>query len=274
MAGILRTCSREILANLLMGVPAIARRRIAAGRTSLPATAESARHAFSLILDNPALRPLIPGARIVEIGPGDHLASGLVLLACGAASYTALDRFQGDYRSASARAWYDLVRSEWPKHFATPWPAGLDDFPDVPEVQTLQLAIEEIDALPESEYDVVISVAVGEHVQDIDAFGRATLRLLRPGGVALHNIDFSSHGLFDEPDIFLNIPEWIWRLMGTNRGLPNRKRFGDFVRAFDAFKIEVVGRTTPPDATDPDNATTWASFLLRTDDGSRRRHPH
>src|SRR5262245_22792321 len=108
MAAIIRTCAREIIANMLMGIPAIARRRVAAGRTSAPATPENVRKALSIILDYPAIQPRIRGARIAEIGPGDHIATGLALLAYGADSYTAIDRFTGAYDNAAARAWYAL----------------------------------------------------------------------------------------------------------------------------------------------------------------------
>jgi len=243
MAAIIRTCAREIIANMLMGIPAIARRRIAAGRTSAPPTPENARHAFSIILDNPVIQSRIRGARIAEIGPGDHIATGLALLAYGAESYTAIDRFTGDYDNATARAWYALVRAEWSAHFATPFPSGLDGFPNIARVRVIRSGIENAGQLPEGAFDLVISNAVGEHVQDIDAFALSTHRLLTREGAALHNIDFSSHGLFGDDDTFLKIPDPIWHLMGSNRGLPNRKRVDDFVRAFDAFEISVIPRS-------------------------------
>lgn len=283
MMALIKTCGREILANFLMGFPPIARRRIRAGRTSTHADCEQLRrYAFGLILDNPAIQPLIPGAHVLEIGPGDHLATGLAFLAYGAASYTALDRFAGDYRSTSARAWYALVRSQWAHYFpARAWPEGLNDFPDLARVHYIDAAIEDIERLPSGAYDLVVSQAVGEHVQSIDDFAHGTARLLHRSGVALHNVDFSCHGFFpDEPLRFLTIPAPIWHLMGSHRGLPNRKRMHDFETAFSAAGLtaQVLSRSMmqtripqglgglPQDSL----LTHWASFLLhKAKSGSR-----
>lgn len=275
MARAIATCCREMTANVLMSIPPVARLRVRAGRTSAaPSGDQLRRYAFSLILDNPIIQPLIRGARVLEIGPGDHLATGLTLLAYGAASYTAIDRFQGAYRSTSARQWYALVRERWAEHFDSPWPADLESFPDVERVSTIAARVEDLQALPESAYDLVVSQAVGEHVLDIEAFAAGTYRLLRNGGTAMHNIDFSCHGFFQsEPLYFLTIPDAIWRLMGSNRGLPNRKRVHEFEASFRSLpfaSVEVIARTLTdhpiPAGLGADSEslrTTWASFVLR-----------
>jgi SAM-dependent methyltransferase len=232
--------AREIAANLLMGVPSIAKRRIAAGRTSLPPTeANLRRFAFGIVDDNPAIAARVSGADVCEIGPGDHLATGLVLLGAGAKSYTVVDRFPGDYFGPDAQAWYAAVRE------ARPTDA------DIRAVHAIPAAIENVAALPTDAFDLVISQAVGEHVTCIDAFTKATAKMLRPGGVAVHNVDFSNHGLLDG-DEFLSVPETVWRWMGSNRGLPNRKRKADFLAAFAPYFNTTIAAQTP----------TWASFLL------------
>jgi hypothetical protein len=248
-----KTILREITANLLMGIPYIAHRRIARGRTSEAPTIENLdRYAFGMVRNNPAIARLIVDADVCEVGPGDHLATGLTVLGHGAASYTALDRFAGDYGGPAAMRWYRFVREHWPAEFPA-WRPALDAFPELPVVRTIPAGIEDLSRLPSNEFDIVLSQAVGEHVIDIYAFSRATHRMLKPGGVALHDIDFSSHGLFGDEETFLKIPEPIWWLMGSNRGLPNRKRKDDFVRAFSIdFDVEVV-----------QESRTWASFLLK-----------
>jgi SAM-dependent methyltransferase len=245
-----RVVIREVAANALMAVPGVATLRSLRGRTSEPAdTVKARRYAFGLIIDNPSIRPFVAGADVLEIGPGDHLATGLALLAYGARSYTVLDRFRGNYRSADARAWYGLVEAEWAKYFDRPWPPDLniDTFP----FRLLDArSTEDLDALPQAEFDLVLSQAVGEHVSDIDAFAQATARLLRPNGVAMHNIDFSTHGF--SPELFSSAPDWLWHLMGSRRGLPNRKTFSEFEAAFRRhLRVTVVGRSA-----------TWASFFL------------
>jgi hypothetical protein len=38
----------------------------------------------------------------------------------------------------------------------------------------------------------------------------------------------------------LTIPEPVWRSMGSNRGLPNRKRFHDFMGAFSRYPFSSI----------------------------------
>jgi SAM-dependent methyltransferase len=243
----IRTVVRHVAANTLMGIPAIAKWRARKGRTATaPDAKDLDRYVFNVARQTVKW---LPGADVCEIGPGDNLAAGLAMLCCGAASYTALDRFQGDYASAEANAWYTLVQAHWPADLPR---VAAPDFPAC--VRTIHCAIE--DVAVESAFDLVVSQAVGEHVSDIDAFASATHRMLKPGGIAVHNIDFSSHGIGTELE-FLAIPALIWRAMGSNRGLPNRARFDDFVKAFSMFDIDVAGRSYEH------GDTRWASFVLR-----------
>lgn len=269
-------CGREIVANLLMGIAPLAKLRTKAGRTSSTASeANVRRYAFGIILDNPSIQPLIRGSEVLEIGPGDHLATGLSFLAYGAKSYTALDRFPGNYRGSAARQWYELVREQWGANFVAPWPAGLEYFPDLPNVRSIAACIEDESKLPIAAYDLIVSQAVGEHVRDITAFALATYRMLKPGGTAVHIVDFSCHGFFpEEPLRFLTIPDKIWEWMGSNRGLPNRRRIHEMEYCFRLAQfqtVEIIDRhaidTSIPQqlANIPKESalTDWAVFCLR-----------
>jgi hypothetical protein len=176
---------------------------------------------------------------ILELGPGDVLTSGLSLLAAGARSYTVIDRFIGDYQTPGAKDWYRGIRQAWPRMFPQhPWPEYLeaDAFPGrYPErVEVLSGAVEE--AATDRKYDVVCSYQVGEHVTDIESFAALNARLLKPDGTGVHRVDFSAHAiwaLYEDPLTFLRFPEWLWSLMGSNRGLPNRRRYHEFCAAFE-----------------------------------------
>ena len=89
-------------------------------------------------------------------------------------------------------------------------------------------AIEEISDDKRQSLDVIYSYNVVEHLYDIDRFSINSHMLLRPKGMAIHRIDFAPHdvilnrlGAFE----WLKINPFTWNLMGSNRGLPNRKRF-------------------------------------------------
>lgn len=188
----------------------------------------------------------VTGVDVFEIGPGDHLSSGLALLAAGARSYTCADRFPGNYSSSDARTWYRMVRSAWPESYPA-WPETLnaETFPEgCPGVKILPLGVESL--FDVGTFDLVGSTSVGEHVSDITAFAEASHRLLRPGGFAIHHIDFAPHDCwrtdYDDPFIFLRFPEWLWRMMGSNRGIPNRRRFHEFLDAFETAGLSILVR--------------------------------
>jgi SAM-dependent methyltransferase len=181
----------------------------------------------------------VSNLRIVELGPGDFMTSGLALLAAGAASYTVIDRFVGDYSKAEAKEYYKEVEKEWSSFFPQlPWPSYLkaDDFPEAypDRVKVLAVPIEE--AHPNEKFDIVCSFQVGEHVHSIKAFAEMNARLLAPNGVGVHRVDFGPHGCwsnYHDPLTFLRFPEWLWKLMGSNRGTPNRRRYDEFCAEFE-----------------------------------------
>jgi len=66
--------------------------------------------------------------------------------------------------------------------------------------------------------------------------------LLKPGGTAVHRVDFSPHGCwsaYPDPLTFLRFPDWLWNLMGAHRGIPNRHRHDEFCAAFEAAGLKV-----------------------------------
>lgn len=238
----------EIGKNYAMGVPFIRKLRMSSPRTSVYAAHNPQnldRFAFGQLRKVMEILGRIDGLHVTEIGPGDHIATGLTMLAAGAASYTSLDRFPGLYGSDFAKTWYRAVRASWPTAFPELlWPEWLDveKFPcGYPErVRVIPFGIEEVNDLRRC--DLVCSFLVGEHVLDLGAFARVTMDLLAANGVAIHIVDFSQHhnwSYYDDPFLFLRFPEWLWKLMGTNRGLPNRFRFHEFVTAFEETGLTV-----------------------------------
>jgi SAM-dependent methyltransferase len=191
----------------------------------------------------------VRGLNILEIGPGDFMTSGLALLAAGAQTYTVIDRFVGDYEKPEAKVWYRGIQDAWPRLFPDKvWPEYLraEDCPEAyaDRVKILTGTIEE--ATAPKQYDVVCSYQVGEHVDDVDAFARANSRFLKPGGVAVHRVDFGPHdcwAFYEDRLTFLRFPDWLWRLMGSNRGTPNRKRFHEVRTALEdaGLKVDVMG---------------------------------
>jgi len=115
------------------------------------------------------------------------------------AIYTALDRFVPHYSSPAAKRWCSGVHAAWAESFPEqPWPVDLcpDEFPkSYPgRVTTVADGVEGHEAGPAGvTYDIVTSWQVGEHVRDIRSVAELTARLLAPGGVAVHRVDFGPH---------------------------------------------------------------------------------
>ncbi len=248
--------AKEILKNLAMGVPAVARARAARGRTASPRLAAELleRQAWEPFAVLSAAVPTLAGKDVAEIGPGDLLCVALLALGDGAKSYTALDRFLGPVGSPHARRVYARLVKECQKREPA-IAAELDrrgiaakGFPG-PWVRHEGTPIE---ALGErAVFDVVFSHNVVEHLTDVRAMARGTFEALRPGGVAVHRVDFGPHDLWvrrADPLEWLTIPEPVWRWMGSNRGTPNRLRLHEVVLALEeaGFAVESeVGERFP-----------------------------
>ncbi|MBV9123434.1 MAG: methyltransferase domain-containing protein [Planctomycetes bacterium] len=239
---------KEVTKNLAMGSSLARSWRLKRPRASHPLSyrdEELERFAF---YQTRALLPLVgslQGKHLLEIGPGDTLVSGLAFLAAGAASYTAVDRFPGDYQGPVAKSWYREVQQAWPRVFPElPWPADLqaEQFPEgYPDrVQWWPIPVEEVRT--ERRFDVICSFLVAELVSDIQGFAALNARLLAPGGLAVHRIDLGPHGCWDtypDPLTFLRFLDWLWDLMGSNRGTPNRRRHHEYQAAFEAAGLQV-----------------------------------
>jgi SAM-dependent methyltransferase len=247
---------KELAKNVAMAFGPIRSLRLKSARTSLnPDASQVYRYAFwlpDLVLKH--VGP-VDGKDILEIGPGDHLATGLTFLALGAKSYTCLDRFPGAYSNQYARSWYEVAREHFPAQFSRPWPNWLSPatYPDAyPQVSTLSTSIEQLQE--HRAFDVVCSFAVGEHVTNVDAFAMANRKLLRPTGQAVHYVDFGGHFWEKDPKdplMFTRIPRWLWNAMGSNRGYPNRVPFPDYTSRLERAGLNVRLASTKPFPHDP-----------------------
>lgn len=240
---------REMIKNAVMTVPALWRLRLNRPRAGVRFTgsdSELRRYAFQGL---EALRQItgdLRGRSICEIGPGDFLTSGLAMLAAGARSYTAIDRFAGDYSRLEGKEWYTGVHAAWPRIYPDlPWPTWLDAdrFPEAYPGRVMTSGVRIESASDIGTFDIVCSFQVGEHVSDIGEFARSTAALLASGGIAVHRIDFGPHGVwrsYQDPLTFLRVPEPLWHAMGSARGTPNRRRAHEVEYAFQEAGLSVT----------------------------------
>lgn len=269
----------ECAKNVAMGFAPLRAWRVNRPRTTVssadPASDMVERYALALPRKLLAAVGEVEGKYVAEIGPGDHLATGLAMLALGARSYACLDRFSGPYSNEYAKGFYRSLRAAWPKAFqGRPWPEWLDParFPEAypDRVKVLTVGVEDTKGTPD--FDIVCSHAVGEHVLDVDAFARTSFDFLRPGGVAMHVVDFSQHynwSSYGDEFLFLSLSDRVWHLMGSNRGLPNRVRFHEFLAALEATGLTVETKARRLSAEAPDLAALLPRFRMMPLDSLR-----
>jgi SAM-dependent methyltransferase len=92
-----------------------------------------------------------------------------------------------------------------------------------------------------NEVDLVMSRAVLEHVNDLPATFRDMYAALKPDGIAIHQVDLKSHGLHrHNPLDFLAWPTWLWSMMYSAKGVPNRLRVDAYRDAVAQSGLELV----------------------------------
>lgn len=200
------------------------------------------------------------GKRILEYGPGDVPGVAILMVAQGADQVKCVDRFPMVRMSPKNIQIVKIMlerlagplrdRAETcfrqPAHPESGLDPGLIDY----LVQPSGLS-----GLSD-EVDLVISRAVLEHVNDLPATFRDMYGALKPGGIAIHLVDLKSHGLHRKnPLDFLGWPTWLWSLMYSAKGVPNRLRVNAYRDAIAQCGLEVM-TLTPTVLASPDDV--WA----------------
>lgn len=230
------------------------RSRWAERRGPAPSTSGSTHQALSLseslayidavfedYLGHGALSPAdLMGTRALELGPGDNYGVALRFLASGVQRVVCVDRFDSVRDPLQQRKIYDalLDRLGEGERIRAEKAIEIGDeirF-DVERLRAIEgLGIEEAGSvLDRASFDLIVSRAVLEHLEDPDAAFAAMDRLLAPGGLMLHKVDFRDHGMFTggglHPLTFLTVRERPYGWMTRQSGRPNR-RLVDWYRA-------------------------------------------
>lgn len=185
------------------------------------------------------------GARVLEYGPGDFLGVAVALVGKGAAEVTCVDRFPLMNASPHNIRAYEALLDELPgderaragQCFREPGrpESGLDPTRVRYEVQPSGLS-----GMRES-FDLVLSRAVLEHVDDLSSTFDDMAAALDCSGYAVHLVDLSSHRLHRRnPLDFLTYPDWLWSLMYSHKGVPNRHRVDRYREAIARCGLHVV----------------------------------
>ncbi|MFT7462066.1 MAG: 2-polyprenyl-3-methyl-5-hydroxy-6-metoxy-1,4-benzoquinol methylase [Pseudohongiellaceae bacterium] len=140
---------------------------------------------------------------VLELGPGISLGTA-VLLSCHGARVTVADRylspFDPDYHDPFFRALLARLAVERSHLSPDPILACLDAQVFVEQgVTGLHLGIEDLLEVDDDSFDIVVSNAVFEHVENVPVAWENLARITRPGGFGIHQVDFRDHRDFSRP---------------------------------------------------------------------------
>jgi SAM-dependent methyltransferase len=176
----------------------------------------------------------LKGKDVLEIGPGDNMGVALLLLAKGARTVTCVDgytpTFNADHNAHVYAALYNGLSAEERERVR-----DVITFPSagaaaVGGQRLLSRYGVPIDAvaspLERQHYDIIVSRAVLEHIDNLDVGWKNMVQCLRPPGEMWHKVDFRCHNLFLEihPLYFLTVPDPIWNLISRPDPTLNRLR--------------------------------------------------
>ena len=183
--------------------------------------------------------------RLLEYGPGDLPGVAMLMMASGARQTICVDRFPLVQLSAKNCQIAQILLDRLPqvqrdRVLACFVESGRLDSGCRPDKVQYLVKPSGLSGL-QNEIDVVFSRAVLEHVNDLPATFRDMHDALKPGGIAIHQVDLKSHGLHRaNPLDFLCWPHWLWSLMYSAKGVPNRLRINAYRDAIRAAGLEIL----------------------------------
>lgn len=254
-----------------------------------------------LVLLSEAGLPTTPDV-VAELGPGDSLGIGLASMLCGAQKLLALDVVRYANKRRNHEILDELVglftsRAAIPddREFPDVFPRLANyAFPSAilgdkrlvnsltaSRVDALHRALDgagaedaiqvryvvpwdQANAGDQRSADLIFSQAVLEHVEHLGSTYPALARLLAPGGVMSHVIDFRSHKITRDWDGHLQYSDWWWDLVkGKRPYLLNRKPLSMHCALLEqnGFQIEQLVRDVrAPTASVPRSAAHLAGW--------------
>ncbi len=172
----------------------------------------------------------VPGKRLVEIGCGATNGVGYALAGLGAASVVCQEPYARHDVGLDAKHLQQQVLAHPKVKFHT------------------VLRTDTLAAIPDASVDVVLSNSVLEHVRDLPALCAELARILTPGGVMLHRVDYRDH-FFKYPFHFLLFSQKVWNRFLNPGDLP-RWRYDDHAAALAraGFDVSVLDYARDEDA--------------------------
>ncbi len=197
-----------------------------------------------LALDEEEFQSYLREKVILEYGPGDILGVALLFYAYGAKMVHCVDRFPlAKMSNKNIDVYVQLLNSLGEKERERAENAFNEkgDPESGFNVNAIRYKITR-NGLSGAikKYDLIISRAVLEHVNDLEKTMIDIMCSMKEGGISLHKVDLTSHGLDRYTDFdFLTWPNVIYRLMYSHKGFPNRWRVNKYKELAENSNLHV-----------------------------------
>lgn len=196
----------------------------------------------------------VSGRHVLEVGPGPDLGTGFALVALGAASYTAVDRFP--LAEGAHAEFYQALGAR----------LGADVDATLSQVRYVVGAIPTAIDPPDS-FDAFVSNGTLEHLADMRSAFAWMASVAKPGAVHVHVVDAQTHMRWVRPRDPWNIlryPTGLYRLAMSFPGSPNRMLASDYVAAASPADIHLsIVAGTQIDAEDLRRVRPWLAGPFR-----------
>lgn len=184
------------------------------------------------------------GFVMLELGPGDSLASGVIAHCLGASRSYLVDA--NPYAKLEFGVYKSLLEYLAQQGLPT------QSLADVTDVETLQKrcnltyltsGLESLRTIPDASVDFIWSQAMMAmvHKREVEPIFREFRRILRPGGASSHRIDLADHINHSLNNLRFSEAQWNSRLMSGSGFYTNRLRYRDYLELFERTGFEVVG---------------------------------
>lgn len=205
---------------------------------------------------------------VLEFGCGGSIGVGLASLASGADKYYACDILHYENQKYDSKVLSTIntlfhSRASIPDNNQFPdlnpklsdynypdfiHPLTLEDIESLPIVNATPWY--NTDLIPAQSIDFIISQAVLEHVQDLDAAFVAFCSWLKRGALMSHEIDFSSHSRTRNWNDHWQYSAIRWKIInGKYPYSINGKKYSDYIRLFEKHGFKIVGTQKQIDQT-------------------------
>lgn len=187
-------------------------------------------------------KPYVPDAfSILELGPGDSLATSVISTAYGASKVYLVDvaafaRVDGDSYNPLLKM---LNSDRLPKQFSS-----LNEMMEATNCTYLVNGLASLREIPTESIDISFSHSVLEHVylDEFEATIAELFRVMKSGGISSHSIDLKDHFDYSLNSLRFSHQVWESQLFRNASFYTNRLRVNTIVDIFECMGFEVLER--------------------------------